>query len=125
MEVVTAVLKKVTVGRERVILMFSLAGLLSLLGPADLVRKNDSDDYRVDLDVSLQRCGIESKLIVAGTIPGTAHKRTIKALQDALNKALDWNQELISGKVKTMKELAEKESITQRYIAHLIKLAWL
>jgi site-specific DNA recombinase len=125
LEIMSTVLKRVTIGRDRVRLLFSRTGVLNLLGAVDLSATNDFDDYRVDLNVSLQRCGIESKLIVAGKVPDKAHKRTIKALQEALNKAMKWNQDLISGEVKSMKALAEKEGVTQRYIAHLIKLAWL
>ena len=50
---------------------------------------------------------------------------TVKAIQDALRKALAWNQELVSGEMESMSLLAEKEGVTQRYIAHIIKLAWL
>ncbi len=47
-------------------------------------------------------------------------------LQEELEqKILIWNQTLVTGQVATMKELAKQEKVTQRYIAHLIKLAFL
>ena len=64
-------------------------------------------------------------LIVKNTDPGYAYKRTILAIQDALNKALKWNHDLVTGQALSMNELAEKHGITQRYVSHLIKLAWL
>jgi hypothetical protein len=67
------VLTKVVVGREQVSLVFSRAGLLRLLGPEDLTTTVEPDEYEIELAVSLQRCGIESKLIVAGKDPGLAH----------------------------------------------------
>ncbi len=50
---------------------------------------------------------------------------TILALQNALKKALTWNQALMTGQVSNMARLAKQENVTQRYIAHLTKLAYL
>jgi site-specific DNA recombinase len=125
LEIVTMVLMKVTVGREKVSLVTSRTGLLRLLGEACLTTSVESDDYNIELAVSLQRCGIESKLIVAGKDPGPAHNRTILAIQKALDKALKWNQILMTGKTLSMRALAEKNGVSQRYVGHIIKLAWL
>jgi len=32
---------------------------------------------------------------------------------------------MVSGRIDTMKELAAKEGVTQRYLSHLIRMAWL
>jgi site-specific DNA recombinase len=40
-------------------------------------------------------------------------------------KALGWNQALLTGKVASMTVLAKQEGVTQRYISHIIKLAFL
>jgi len=37
--------------------------------------------------------------------------------------ALQWNDELVSGQVQQMKEIADKNGVGQRYIAQIIKLA--
>lgn len=49
----------------------------------------------------------------------------IRAIQEALAKALDWNDAMMRGSVSSMNMLAKREGGTQRYIAHLLKLAWL
>lgn len=122
---VSTTLKKVTVGRERVCLIFSRTGLLALISADISTITDESDEIEINLNVKMQRCGIESKLIIEGQGPGSAHKRTVHAIQEALSKAMKWNQALISGEVATMKALAEKEGVAQRYLALLIKLAWL
>ena len=38
---------------------------------------------------------------------------------------MKWNQALISGRVSSMKEVARQENVSQRYIAGIIKLAFL
>lgn len=125
LEIVTMVLKKVNVGRESVSLVFSRAGLLKLLGNGDLTTPVKSVDYQIELAVSLQRCGIESKLIVVGKDPGPAHSSTIQAIQKALEKALKWNQALITGETTSITALAEQNGFSQRYVGKIIKLAWL
>lgn len=75
--------------------------------------------------VQLKRCGIETKLVVSNGPVMLSHPESTKAIQNALRKALVWNQALLDGKASTLTELAEKENVAQRYICDLIKLAYL
>ena len=54
-----------------------------------------------------------------------AHNDTIHAIQQAVIKALTWNQALITGSAQSLTALARENNVTQRYVAHLIKLAFL
>jgi hypothetical protein len=45
--------------------------------------------------------------------------------REALVKALNWNEALMCSTVSSMNALAKREGVTQRYIAHLLKLAYL
>ena len=54
-----------------------------------------------------------------------AHERTVHAIQNALRKALNWNQALMSGKAVSIAELARTEGVSPRQITHIIKLAYL
>jgi hypothetical protein len=122
--IMNKIVKRVTVGRQQVTLTFSKIGSLQQLG-YESAFTHESDDIEIKLAVSLQRCGIESKLIVEGKPSGPAHTRTIKALQEALKKALKWNEALISGKHASMHALAKEQGISPQYVGHIIKLAWL
>jgi len=87
---------------------------------------SDSGDlYEINIPAGLKRCGIETKLIISESTPQDVHDKTRQALQSALAKALDWNQQLISGDASSMATLAKREGVTQRYISHLLKLAYL
>jgi len=55
----------------------------------------------------------------------TAHPITIRALQDAVRKALIWNHALVTGQVASIKELAKREHVTPPRIGHLVRLAFL
>jgi len=84
-----------------------------------------TDELVMVIAVKLKRCGRETRLIIPNDDHSVANHATIQAIQSALAKALEWNQALVSRTASSMTELAEKHHVTQRYIAHLIKLAYL
>ena len=49
----------------------------------------------------------------------------MRAIQDSLRKALNWNQALISGNAASKAELARNEGVSERYITQIINLAYL
>jgi len=122
-------LHKAVISRNSIEVFYRRSGLTQILLPGtpgpDPIDDAAIDFYQVSVPVKLKRCGIETRLIVEGETPSVAHKRTVQAVQDSLRKALQWNQALISGKANSMAELARSEDVTQRYIAHIIKLAYL
>jgi len=122
-------IKRVTIGRQEVKLTVSKVALLKSLLPNYVQTAVDdhlSDKYVMSIPVHLKRCGIETKLVIPnGEAPSFAHQSSVIAIQNALAKALEWNQMLITGLVPSMSELARQNNVTQRYIAHLIKLAFL
>ena len=123
------IIHKAVISRNSIEVFYRRSGLTQALLPGtpatDLIDDAPEDIYQVSVPVQLKRCGIETRLIVEGVTPPVAHKRTVQAAQDSLRKALQWNQALLSGKANSMAELARNEDVTQRYIAHIIKLAYL
>ena len=83
------------------------------------------DEYRISPSVHLKRCGIETRFVVPNNDTAPAHHALIQAIQEALVKALNWNDALMCNTVSSMNTLAKREGVTQRYIAHLLKLAYL
>jgi len=63
--------------------------------------------------------------VVSNGKPTPARSDTAISLQKALHKAMTWNEELLTGKVKTMNAIAKHEGVSQRFIAHRIQLAYL
>ena len=80
---------------------------------------------RLAIPVNLPRSGIETRLVVSPSEIPPARLETVTALQKALHKAMVWNQRLLKGEAKTMREIAKDEGVTQRFIAHRIQLAYL
>ena len=127
-------IRRVIVSRNELRLTISIAHVAAELLDADTGKLGPDaeisklDDYEAALPVHLKRCGIETRLIVPNDnehdIPA-AHPTTVQAIQQGLAKALNWNQALLDGSAQSMTDLARQNNVTQRYIAHLIKLAYL
>ncbi|MGB5427166.1 MAG: hypothetical protein WBN95_10275 [Gammaproteobacteria bacterium] len=83
------------------------------------------DEYQVSVPVHLKRCGIETRFVIPGTDTAPAHHSSVQAIQEALVKALNWNEALMCSSVSSVSALAKREGVTQRYIAHMLKLAYL
>ena len=61
---------------------------------------------------------INSDLIVNLSIP-------LRAIQEAVRKAIRWNHSIITGEVTGIGEIAEKHNVSERYISLLLKFAYL
>ncbi len=131
-ELIKRLISKVVVGRAQIVITVNTASLAEELlgeyvegqaktGPDSLV------DHTICVPVDLKRCGIETRLVVPSEDQNSilAHYTTIHAIRQAVIKALTWNQALIDGSVGSMTELARQNGVTQRYVAHLLKLAFL
>jgi site-specific DNA recombinase len=75
--------------------------------------------------VKLQRSGIESKLVYPAGKKPPVHNRSIKALQEALLKSMQWNEDLIYGNVRSIDALIERDNLNPRQVHRLRKLAFL
>ena len=122
------IFQKIIVCCEGVDLHISTDGMLACLNNATLTE--DMPDKEVDIRVirvpaKLKRCGIETRLILNNDIDQGPHAISVKAMQDALVKALRWHEGLVSGTIASTADIAKREGTTQRYIAHILKLAFL
>jgi hypothetical protein len=123
-------IRNITIGGTELRLRFSRAAIAAVLLPDvpelnPLAAGSDSDTYEVSVPMQLKRCGIETRLVISAGKPAPAHQRSITAIQEALAKALTWNQALLTGSVSSLTAVAKQESVSQRYIAELLKLAFL
>jgi len=84
------------------------------------------NELSLTIPATLKRCGIETKLILSSDDKDERpHVRTLNALQDALRKALVWQEAFLSGKMPSLAAIARQEHVSQRRVAHLLHLAYL
>ena len=102
--------------------------MLACLSNATLTEEmpDKANDIRVvTVPAKLKRCGIETRFVVNNDIDQGPHALSVKAMQDALLKALQWHEGLVSGTIASTATIAKREGTAQRYVARILKLAFL
>ena len=86
-----------------------------------------ASDSAVELPatVAFTRRGAETKLVLPGLAPQKHSSRCDPALIKAIARGRTWFEELVSGRARSLRELAKRDGISRRYIRRLIGLAFL
>jgi len=112
-------------------IQFSRGGIAALLLPESQVSLNNSvtrDHYSVSIPMKLNRCGVETKLIVEEPAARSylkPHRDSLVAIQNAVRKGILWNAAWLSGEVCGIAELARQNNVSSRYISQIMKFACL
>ena len=112
------------VSRQTVTVHLNRDGLIKQL--AGLTTDGQSEKHlTLEAAVNLRRSGIESKLVYPAGEKPQVHSRSVNALQEALLKSLQWNEDLVSGNVRSIDALIERDDLNPRQVHRLRKLAFL
>ena len=86
-----------------------------------------ASDSAVELTATaaFTRRGAETKLVLPGSAPQKHSSRCDPALIKAIARGRAWFEELVSGRARSLQELAKRDGISRRYIRRLIGLAFL
>jgi len=71
----------------------------------------------------VRRRGVERRLVVEA--PGPAARKADPALLKAIARARGWFGDLVAGRAASLTALAAREGVTDRYVGHLLPLAFL
>jgi len=87
----------------------------------------DGSDNAVELAaaIAFKRRGVETKLVLPGLAQQNDRSRCDPALIKAIARGHTWFEELATGRVRSLQELAKRDGITRRYIRRLVGLAFL
>ena len=112
----STLLERVDLRQDGIAITLSLKPLM----PADT--KTDSPLIISQLfPMRMKRCGVEMRLV----IDGAATTKTDFTLIKTIARAHGWFQELRSGHVKTLAEIATREAIDKGTLSRMIQLAFL
>ena len=75
--------------------------------------------------VDFKRRGVATKMVLPGLAPQNQPSRCDPALIKAVVRGRAWFEELATGRVRSLEELAKRDGITRRYIRRLVDLAFL
>ena len=111
---------------EKTIIIKLRRGLL-LGGDVASSASEAASDSAVELTATaaFTRRGAETKLVLPGLAPQKHSPRCDPALIKAIARGRAWFEELVSGRARSLQELAKRDGISRRYIRRLIGLAFL
>jgi site-specific DNA recombinase len=116
------VCERIEIGQQRLAITMNLTALRhQLSGDYDL---DAIPNYEMERSVNLQRCGRESRLVIAGQ-PIEAPDVSIDALRVALKKGLTWSLALRQDGYRSYKEIAEEHHVRPEYVKRLCSLSLL
>jgi DNA invertase Pin-like site-specific DNA recombinase len=107
--------KRVELDPERIALQIDLSHLLD--GKEAVVRHA--------ISTRIRRRGVELRLVLEGAPTRASDRRPDPALIKAVARAKGWFEDLVNGRARSYEEIARREGITPRYVAHLMPLAFL
>ena len=122
------ILRRVTVGHDRLLLSFSIGGLRTVLGIPKATAIWATNEPEVDEEFSVAvpyrpaRRGRQMKLVLPGAGSVAAPNRS---LVTATVRAWDWAERLTTGEVGSMAEICAAEGFTDTYIGQVLPLAFL
>jgi hypothetical protein len=109
------VVQRVDLGAEEMTVHIDLS---RFLGKEDAV-------VRHVIPARIRRRGVEMRLVLHGGNNGSGDDRVDPALVKAIVRGRKWFEDLASGRARSLLEIAEAEGVSNRYVGHLIPLAFL
>ncbi len=125
-EIINLVIVKITITQSSMCITYSLSNLVQqLLEHTDI---SCELIFHTSINIKLKRCGVETKLIVEEQNYSSAlkpHPESLRAIQNAVRNGIIWNQLLLSEQAQSAKEIAACSDVSDRYVSHCIRLAFL
>ncbi len=104
----------------------SLECIFALPRIGDALDVNCEDaTHTIRQPITWKRWGAEQKLILGEDNQTNIPAHSIKVIQNAVMKALIWNEELLSGSVASVRELETREQAGASYVRRILRLAYL
>jgi site-specific DNA recombinase len=87
----------------------------------------NSSDSPIELTapVAFRRRGVEMRLVLPGAAMQNERSRCDPTLIKAIARGRAWFEELAAGRARSLRELAERNGITRRYVRRVVDLAFL
>jgi hypothetical protein len=81
--------------------------------------------FELKAAIAFRRRGVASKLVLAGRAQPYHSPKCDPVLIKAIARGHLWFEELVTGRARSLHELATREGIARRYIRRLVNLAFL
>jgi len=124
-KVVRDLIEKVVIEEDAIMIRVRRSPLLggAVMPPAS---ENPSDSpIELTAPVAFRRRGVEMRLVLPEVATQNDRSRCDPTLIKAIARGRAWFEELAAGRARSLRELAERDGITRRYVRRLVDLAFL
>jgi DNA invertase Pin-like site-specific DNA recombinase len=124
-KVVRDLIEKVVIEENTIAIRVRRGPLLG--GPVSSSSAENPTDSPIELTapVAFRRRGVEMRLVLPGVALSNDRSRCDPTLIKAIARGRAWFEELAAGRARSLRELAECNGITRRYVRRLVDLAFL
>src|ERR1700730_6500729 len=124
-KLVRELVEKIIVDEKTIIIKLQRGLLLGGDVPSSASEAAIDSAVELTAAVAFTRRGAETKLVLPGLAPQKHSSKCDPALLKAIARGRAWFEELVSGRARSLQELAKRDGISRRYIRRLIGLAFL
>jgi hypothetical protein len=120
-----ALIERIIVDENRIAIRVRRSALLARIVPAEASDDSKGSTIEFTAAVDFKRRGVASKIVVPGSAQQNQASKCDPALIKAIVRGRAWFDELATGRARSLRDLAERDGISRRYIRRLIDLAFL
>jgi len=124
-KIVRELVEQVIVDDKQIVIKVRHGALLSGDFPSRVSDAPGASTIELTAAVDFKRRGVATKMVLPGLAPQNQPSRCDPALIKAVVRGRAWFEELATGRVRSLEELAKRDGITRRYIRRLVDLAFL
>lgn len=126
-EALQHVIRRITIRRDSLQIELRANVLSRMESPDGPDPQDDGGESGKAIDIATRfvRKGQDLHLIVPATDGVDQAARLDKPLVKAIARAVTWYDDLVGGRATSMREIAEREQVSERYVAQLLPLAFL
>ncbi|MBV8935606.1 MAG: hypothetical protein JO095_07350, partial [Alphaproteobacteria bacterium] len=123
--VVRELVEQVVVDEKRIVIKVGADALLGRNVPADASDQPNGSMIELTALVEFKPRSAETKMVLAGSAQQNRSATCDPAMIKAIARGRAWFEELATGRAQSLRDLAERDGITRRYIRRLVDLAFL
>jgi hypothetical protein len=124
-KIVRGLIEKIIVDDKTIIIKLRRGALLGGDVPSSASEERSCSAVELTVAATFTRRGAETKLVLPGLAQNKHSSRCDQALIKGIARGRAWFEELATGRVRSLQELAKRDGISRRYIRRLVGLAFL
>jgi hypothetical protein len=124
-KIVRGLIEKIIVDDKTIIIKLRRGALLGGDVPSSASEERSDSAVELTAAATFTRRGAETKLVLPGLAQHKHSSRCDPALIKGIARGRAWFEELATGRVRSLQELAKRDGISRRYIRRLVGLAFL